>query len=72
MVEAKKCKSQPLTPTGGKSSSMRENTSSTSITKRLLMSQVEKMFKDNQFGSGASTVEPTRDGRLSILTNPRP
>jgi len=68
MVEAIQCKSQALTPTGGRSSDMKESNSSTGITERHLMFQVERMLKDNQFGSGVSMVEPTRDGRFSILT----
>jgi len=35
---------------------------------RLLMSQEERMKKVNQFGLGSSMMEPTRDGRSSILT----
>jgi len=68
MVEATQCKSQAPTPTGGRSSNMKVNTSSIGTIQRLLMSQEERILKDKQFGSGASTVEPTRDGRLSILT----
>jgi len=47
---------------------MRENSSSTGRLEKLLMSQEERMLKDKQFGSGVSTVKPTRDGRLFILT----
>jgi hypothetical protein len=71
MVEATQCKSQPQTPTGGRSSDMKESTSSTGQTIRHLMFQKERMLKDKQFGYGVSMEEPTRDGRLSILTNPR-
>jgi len=62
------CRSGAPIPTGGNSLNMKVNTSSTGILERLLMSLEEKMLKDKQFGSGASMEEPTRDGRLSILT----
>jgi hypothetical protein len=48
---------------------MKENTSSTGITLRHLMSQEERILKDKQFGYGRSTVKPTRDGQYSILTS---
>jgi hypothetical protein len=57
------CKYGAQTRNGGRSSDMKENTSSTSRARRHLMFQEEKMLKDNQFGSGASTVELTRDGQ---------
>jgi len=47
---------------------MKENTSSTGRTERLLMSQEERILKDKQFGHGRSMVEPTRDGKFFILT----
>ena len=50
------------TPNGGNSSDMKVNISSTGTPRRHLMFQEEKMLKDNQFGSGASTEELTRDG----------
>jgi len=68
MVEAIQWKSQAPTPTGGRSSDMKESISSTGQTVRHLMFQEEKTLKDKQFGYGRSTVEPTRDGRFSILT----
>jgi len=71
MVEANQCKSQAPTPTGGRSSNMKVNSSPIGIMEKFLMFQEEKTLKDKQFGSGVSMEEPTRDGRLSILTNPR-
>jgi len=61
------CKYGAPTPTGGKSSSMKVNTSSTGRTEKLLMYMEEKTKKEDQLSSGANTVEPTRDGRSSIL-----
>jgi len=68
MVEAIQCKSQAPTPTGGRSSDMKESNSSTGQMERHLMFQVERIVKDKLFGYGRSTVEPTRDGRFYILT----
>jgi len=68
MVETKEWKSQAQTPTGGRSSSMKESTSSTSKMEKHLMSQEEKMKKDNLLSFGVSMVETTRDGKSSILT----
>jgi len=68
MVEPLQCKSQALTPTGGRSSNMKVNTSSIGTMEKLLMFQEERILKDNQFRSGASMVELTRDGKFSILT----
>jgi len=69
MVEATQCKSQAPTPTGGKSSDMKESNLSIGIMERHLMFQVEKILKDKQFGYGVNMVEPTRDGKFSILTS---
>jgi hypothetical protein len=71
MEEETQCKSQALTPTGGRSSSMKVNNSSTGQTAKYLMSQEEKILKDKPFGSGRIMVEPTRNGRSSILTKQR-
>jgi len=68
MVEAIQCKSQAPTPTGGKSSDMKESNLSIGITERHLMFQVEKILKDKQFGYGRSILMPIRDGKFSILT----
>jgi hypothetical protein len=43
------------------------NTSSTGKTRKLLMSMVAKMRKEDKLLPGTSTMELTRDGRLSIL-----
>jgi len=66
MVEAKTCTSQAPTLTGGRSSSIKENTSSTSKTIRQLMSMEEKMKKEEMLLFGTSMEELTRDGRSSI------
>jgi hypothetical protein len=68
MVEAKLCTSQAPTPTGGRSSSMKENTSSTGTTANALMFQEEKMLKVKPFGYGTNMEELTRDGQFFILT----
>jgi hypothetical protein len=65
------CKSQAPTLNGGRSSNTEDRTSSTSITRRLLMSMVEKILKDKRLLSGRDTTELTRDGLLSILTKQR-
>jgi hypothetical protein len=65
------CKSGAPTLDGGKSSSMKENTSLTGPTKKHLMFTEDKIMKDKRLLSGRNTVEPTRNGRLSILTNLR-
>ena len=46
---------------------MKENTSSTGRVRKLLMSVVAKILKDNQLSSGVSTMETTRNGKFSIL-----
>jgi hypothetical protein len=61
------CKSLAPTPTGGRSSDTLTVNSSTGITTRYLMSHKERMKKDKNFGTGRIMVEPTRDGRYSIL-----
>jgi len=68
MELAEEWKSRTLTPTGGRSSSMKVKSSVTSKMERLLMFQVVKMLKVNQLSFGANTVERIRDGMLSILT----
>ena len=47
---------------------MRENTSSIGPTRKLLMFQEEKMLKAKPLLPGKNIMEPTRDGRSSILT----
>jgi hypothetical protein len=69
MVEERVCKSQAPTLTGGRSSDMKENTSSTGRTTRYLMLITQRILKDKQFGYGRNTVKPTRDGQYSILTS---
>jgi hypothetical protein len=49
---------------------MRENISSIGPTRKLLMFQEERMLKDKLLSSIRSTMEPIRDGRLSILIKP--
>jgi hypothetical protein len=46
---------------------MKDNTSSTSTTRRHLMSMEEKMKKQERSLSGEDTTEPIRDGESSIL-----
>jgi hypothetical protein len=71
MVETETSKSGVPTLTGGKSLSMKVNTSSTSRTTRYLMSQEPRIKKVSQSLSGEDIREPTRDGRSSILTSQR-
>jgi hypothetical protein len=59
--------SQELTQDGGRSSNMKDNTSSTSKTRRQSMSIKERMLKDKRLLSGRDTTEPIRDGESSIL-----
>ena len=47
---------------------MTELTSLTSLTEKLLMFQVERMLKVKLLLSGRNIMEPTRNGRYSILT----
>jgi hypothetical protein len=47
---------------------MKMNTSSIGRTERLLMSQEERIKKDNQLSFGVNMEATTRDGMLSILT----
>jgi hypothetical protein len=67
----KRCKSGVLALTGGRSSNTRENTSSTSKTRRQLMSIKERILKDKRLSSGRDIMDGTKDGELSILTNQR-
>jgi len=48
-----------------------ETSSSTGRTRRYLMSTKERIKKDKLLSSGRNMVEPTRNGRLSILTKIR-
>jgi hypothetical protein len=66
MVAAQTYTSQGQTRAGGRSSSIKENTSSTSKTIRQLMSMEEKMKKEEMLLFGTSMEELTRDGRSSI------
>jgi len=50
---------------------MKDNTLSTSETKKHLMSMVEKMKKVEKSLSGRDTMVPIRDGRLNISTKQR-
>jgi hypothetical protein len=50
---------------------MKDNSSSTGKTTRYLMSQEERMLKDNLLSSGVDMEELIRDGKSSILIKPR-
>jgi len=67
MVEAKRWKFKPLTPIGGRSSSMKVNNSSTSKMEKHLMYIQEKTKKEEKLSSTTSIPIPTKNGRLSIL-----
>jgi hypothetical protein len=69
MVAHKKCKSQPLTPNGGKLSSTLVNTSSIQTTRRHLMFSKERILKDKKSLSGRDIMVLTKDGELSTLIN---
>jgi hypothetical protein len=63
------CKSGAPTQDGGKSSSIKENTSVTFNKQRdALMFTKAKILKDRRFRYTIDTMEPTRDGRFYILT----
>jgi hypothetical protein len=68
-VALKKLTFPELTPTGGRSSGEEVNTSSTSITRRQLMSTKERIEKDKRLLYGESTMAGIRDGESCILTN---
>jgi hypothetical protein len=56
---------------GGKSGGEEDNTSLTSRTIRHLMSINQRMLKDNRLLHGRNTMDLTRDGELSMLTQQR-
>jgi hypothetical protein len=62
------CKSGAPTQDGGKSSPMKDNTSSTSRTRKLLIFMETKMKKEERSKYGRDIMAPTRDGESSILT----
>jgi hypothetical protein len=62
------CGLQAPTQNGGRSSDSKDNTSSTSKTRRQLMSSRIRMLKDKRLLSGRDTMDSTKDGELSILT----
>jgi hypothetical protein len=66
-----KCKSGLLTQDGGKYSGTEEPTSSTSRTRRFLMSTKERILKDKRLLSGRDITTPTKDGELSMLIKQR-
>jgi hypothetical protein len=68
MVDNRTSMSQELTQDGGRSSNMKDNTSSISTTRRQSMSIKERMLKDKRLLSGRDTMDSTKDGELSILT----
>jgi hypothetical protein len=53
---------------GGKPSPMKDNTSSTSITRKLLMSMETRTSKETRLLYGEDTMVLTKDGLLSTLT----
>jgi hypothetical protein len=65
------CKSGALTKDGSRFSHMLVSNSSTSKTRKFLMSVETKTLKDNQSKSMATTAEQTRDGRSFTLTQQR-
>jgi hypothetical protein len=67
MVVEAKWKSKELTLIGGRSSSIKVNSSSISRTKKLLMLKVQKMLKLNQLLLINNIMEETRNGKLSML-----
>jgi hypothetical protein len=68
-VALKKLMSPELTQDGGKSSLMKDNTSSISETIRHSMSIKIRMLKDKRSLSGRDIMAGIKDGELSILTN---
>jgi hypothetical protein len=63
------CKSLAPTPTGGRSSSIKENTSSMLQTREHLKFSKTRMLKDKNVLSTQGPITGTRDGELSILIN---
>ena len=61
------CKSLAPTPTGGRSSSIKENTSSMLQTREHLKFSKTRMLKDKNVLSIQEPTAGTRDGELSIL-----
>ena len=70
MEDPNRLESTALTPNGGNSSSMKENTSSIGRTEKLLMSQEERILKANVLLFTTNIMVPIRDGMSSILTKP--
>jgi hypothetical protein len=68
MVEHLTSKSGAPTPTGGKSSSIRTNSSSIGRIRRLLMSKVEKMKRVIKCNCGLTMDPEHKNGKYSILT----
>jgi hypothetical protein len=68
LEEQMRCKSGALTLDGSNSSNIKRNNSSTGLTRRLLISMVEEMKKEEKLSYGATMERQTRDGLLSILT----
>jgi hypothetical protein len=62
------CKSGAPTLDGSRSSSIQMKILSTGKMAEYLMLLEERTLKDKQLLPGKDTMEPTRDGRLSILT----
>jgi hypothetical protein len=71
LEEPTTCRSGAPTQDGSNSSSMKEKDSSTGRTIKYLMSMEARMKKEDQLSSGTSTMEPTKSGRLYILTKLR-
>jgi hypothetical protein len=65
------CRFGAPTQDGSNSSSMKVNNSSIGKMEELLMFQVAKTRKEDQLSPIRDTLEPTKNGRLSILTNQR-
>jgi hypothetical protein len=70
MVALKKLMSPELTQDGGKSSLMKDNTSSISETIRHSMTIKIRMLKVKRLSFGEDIMVLTKDGELSILINP--
>jgi hypothetical protein len=68
MEQLQAWESTALNHNGGRSSLMMVHSSPIGKTRRYLMFQVERMLKDKLLLSTRNMVQPTRDGRLSILT----
>jgi hypothetical protein len=69
-VAHKKLLSPELTQDGGRSSLMKDNTSSISETIRLSMSIKIRIMKVKRLSFGEDIMVLTKDGELSILINP--